>query len=243
MHQHKPTDGDTPPLPRGTRAAAAALPTAELRARRIAAGEGLGDVQRLRREVYFHEQGGQYSDRSKRIADGLDACGTTLAVDQGVATIATLRLHDFGSSAVQVEYGSLFQIDRFAHAWPLEGVVVGTRFAVQADHRVKPVVDRLMEEAYRWLLESRARFCLVACEPYLHDVFEYYGFREYLPPAILPGGVDLLRMVLVVEDQSHLLECGSPLHRLAEQSADAASAKAWLARTFGMTGDCLLSSR
>lgn len=235
MHQDKRINDDTLPLPRSAQTAASEQRlAAELRARRIAEGENLGDVQRLRREVYFHEQGGYDSDRSKRIADGLDACGTTLAIDRGADTVATLRLHDFDSPAVQVEYGSLFQIDHFAQSWPLARVAVGTRFAVQADHRVKPVVDRLLEEAYRWLSEREIRFCLIGCESYLHGVFEHYGFREYLPPAILPGGIDLLRMVLVTEDESHLLECGSPLHRLVQHPAESIPAKAWLTRTFDM---------
>lgn len=202
-----------------------------LRMHRFAPGDCLGDVPRLRREVYFHERG-QFGDRSKRVTDGLDACGTTLAVEKGTQAIATLRLHDFAPLAVQVEYGSLFQIDAFARSWPLAQVAVGTRFAVQADQRSKPVVDRLMEEAYRWAQENRIQFCLLACEPFLHDVFEHYGFREYLPPAILPGGVDLLRMVLVIEDEPYLSECGSPLHRLIRDPARALPAKAWLTRSF-----------
>lgn len=237
MHQDNPARIDAAPLPRSIPAVADDQRlSAELQIRWIAAGENLRDVQRLRREVYFHEQGGPYSDRSKRVADGLDACGATLAINRGGSTVATLRLHDFGQSTVQVEYGSLFQIDHFANSWPLDRVAVGTRFAVQADHRIKPIMDRLMEETYRRLLSSRIRFCLMACEPYLHDVFEYYGFREYLPPAILPGGADLLRMVLVTEDAPHLLECGSPLYRLVKDDESGAAAKAWLTRTFSHAG-------
>lgn len=224
----------TPPVPDAVTAAASAeqaLAGLGLCVRRILPGEPLGDVPRLRREVYFHEQG-QFGERSRRVADGLDPCGTTLAVEKARQTVATLRLHDFSPLAVQVEYGSLFQIDVFARTWPLAQVAVGTRFAVQADQRSKPVVDRLMEEAYRWAQAQGIQFCLLACEPFLHDVFEHYGFREYLPPAILPGGVDLLRMALVVEDEPHLSECGSPLHRLVREPARALPAKAWLMRSF-----------
>ena len=102
-----------------------------------------------------------------------------------------------------MEYGSLFQIDAFARTWPLAQVAVGTRFAVQADQRSKPVVDRLMGEAYRWAQEARIQFCLLGCEPFLHGVFEHYGFREYLPPALLARGGDLLRMGLVLDVEPH----------------------------------------
>ena len=127
-----------------------------LRVRRIHPGEPLGDVQRLRREVYFSEQGRVDPHRSRRISDGLDACGTVVVVEDGRQAVATLRVHDFGSPAVQVEYGSLFQVDRFACAWPLERVAVCTRFAVQAEQRVKAVVDANVEETYR---HSHDRAC------------------------------------------------------------------------------------
>jgi hypothetical protein len=206
--------------------------TGPLRVRRIAPGEALGDVQRLRREVYFLERG-RPDGRGKRIADGLDGSGTTVVVEVGPQAVATLRLHDFGSPAVQVEYGSLFQVDRFARAWPPQSVAVGTRFAVQADQRAKRVVDRLMEGTYRWAQDNGVRFWLVACEPFLIDAFEHYGFREYLPPAILAGGAELLRMALVIDDAAHLVECGSPLRDLVEDPAAGAIAKAWLTRSFG----------
>ncbi|HEY5970710.1 MAG TPA: GNAT family N-acyltransferase [Pseudoxanthomonas sp.] len=205
-----------------------------LRVRRILPGEPLGDVQRLRREVYFHEQG-QQRDKSKRIADGLDGYGMVIVVESGAQAVGTLRLHDFAAPAVQVEYGNLFQIDEFARAWPLQQVAVGTRFAVQSEQRVKGVVDQLIEETYRYAQDHAIRFGLVACEPSLHGLFEYYGFREYLPPAILPGGVDLLRMVLVVEDAPHLRQCDSPLQHLVRNPAAGQVSRAWLARTFKLS--------
>lgn len=202
-----------------------------LRVRRIAPGEALGDVQRLRREVYFLERG-KADGHGKRIADGLDGCGSTMVVEIEAQAVATIRMHDFASSAVQVEYGSLFQVDRFARSWPLECVAVGTRFAVQADARAKRVVDQLMAGTYRWAQGNGIRFWLIACEPFLIDAFEHYGFREYLPPAILPGGVELLRMALVIDDAPQLIESASPLRDMVIDAAEGAAAKAWLLRSF-----------
>ena len=209
-------------------------PGRALRVRRILPGDPLGDVQRLRREVYFHEQG-RHRDTSKRIADGLDGYGAVIVVESGVQAVGTLRLHDFSAPAVQVEYGSLFQVDEFARAWPLQQVAVGTRFAVQSDQRIKSVVDQLLEETYRHAQDNGMRYGLVACEPSLHGLFEYYGFREYLPPAILPGGIDLLRMVLVIDDAPHLRECDSPLQRLVRNPEAGQVSRAWLARTFRLS--------
>ena len=206
-------------------------PGQALRVRRIMPGESLGDVQRLRREVYFHEQGQQREDH-RRIVDGLDGCGTVIVVESGAQAVATLRLHDFDALAVQVEYGRLFQIDDFARAWPLSQVAIGTQLAVQSEQRVKGVIDPLIGETYRYALEHGIRFGLAACAPSLHGLFEYYGFREYQPPAILPNGDAVLRMLLVLEDAAHLRECGSPLLQLVRDPAAAEASLAWMRRTF-----------
>lgn len=203
-----------------------------LRVRRIPPGEPLGDVQRLRREVYFQEQGKSDKQHSRRVSDGLDASGTVVVVEEGRQVVATLRLHDFGSPPVQVEYGSLFQIDRFARNWPLQRVAVCTRFAVQAERRAKTVVDALVEETYRHAHERGIQFGLIACEPFLYSVFEHYGFREYLPPAILPSGLALLRMGLVVDAAALLRECDSPLLPLVRNPVAGDAAQGWLMRTF-----------
>jgi hypothetical protein len=212
----------------------ASMPSAgePLRVRRIQPGEPLGDVQRLRREVYFQEQGRNDKLHSRRVADGLDASGTIVVVEEGRKAVATLRLHDFGSPAVQVEYGSLFQIDRFARTWPLERVAVCTRFAVQAERRAKAVIDALVEETYRHAHEHGIQFGLIACEPYLYSVLDHYGFREYLPPAVLPSGLALLRMGLVVDAAALLHECESPLLPLVRNPVAGNAAQGWLMRTF-----------
>lgn len=203
-----------------------------LRIRRIQAGEPLGDVQRLRREVYFQEQGRDTQPHSRRISDGLDASGTVVVIEEGRQAVATLRVHDFGSPAVQVEYGSLFQIDRFARTWPLERVAVCTRFAVQAEQRATAVLDALVEETYRHCLEHGIQYVLIACEPVLYSMLDHYGFREYLPPAVLPSGRALLRMALVVDDAVLFRECASPLMPLVRNPAKGSAARGWLERTF-----------
>ncbi len=256
----------------------------DLHARRIAPGESLSDVHRLRREVYYQEQG-QHREHSERIADGLEGSGTVIVVEdmpvrsmpaqstplpsmplqsmlsqnapgedaqpekaqaESLVTqrsgtgdahglgraVGTLRIHDFGAPMAQVEYGALFQIDDFARAWPLRQVAVGTRLAVKLEHRVKQVMDRLIEEAYRYGQDHGIRFGLFACDPSLHGLFEHYGFREYLPPAILPNGHAVLRMVMVVDDLEHLRQCDSPLARLVRDPLASQAASAWLMRTF-----------
>ena len=205
-----------------------------LRVRRILPGEPLGDVQRLRREVYFLEQG-QQRTRSKRISDGLDGSGTVIVVESGAQAVGSLRMHDFGAPAVQVEYGSLFQVDTFAHALPLQHLAVSTRFVLQSEQRLKSVVDTLVEEAYRHSQDHHIRYGLMTCAPAFHGLFEYYGFREYLPPAILRSGDAVLRMALVIDDEAHLRACDSPLQHLVRNPAAGEAARNWLLRTFKLS--------
>ena len=202
-----------------------------LRARRILPGEPLGDVQRLRREVYFREQG-QDRETSRRISDGLDGSGMVLVVERGQQAVATLRLHDLASTAVQVEYGSLFHADRFARAWPMHRLAVVTRFAVQADQRNPAVLELLLGETYRHAREAGIQFLLVACETSQHGVFGQFGFREYLPPAVLANGLALLRMVLVTDNEALLAQCHSPLLPRVGNAAAGKAAHAWLRRIF-----------
>ena len=210
------------------------LPGEGLRVRRILPGEPLGDVQRLRREVYFLEQG-QQRTKSRRISDGLDGSGTVIVVESGAQAVGSLRMHDFAAPAVQVEYGSLFQIDAFAHTLPLHHIAVSTRFAVQSEQRLKNVVDTLVEEAYRHSQDHGIRYGLMTCAPTFHGLFEYYGFREYLPPAILRSGDAVLRMALVIDDEAHLRACDSPLQHLVRNPAAGEAARNWLLRTFKLS--------
>ncbi len=202
-----------------------------LQVRCVAPGGSLHEVQRLRREVFLHEQG-EAGEQVPRIDDGLDGSATVVVVERAGQAIGTLRVHDFLAPAVQVEYGRLFQIDRFASAWPLQRLMVGSRLAVQSDQRELAVLDQLVGEAYRHALDHDVRFGLLACDPALNSLFEYYGFREYLPPAVLPDGSAVLRMLLVTEDEPHLRHCDSPLRHLVRNPAAGRAARTWLERAF-----------
>lgn len=206
-------------------------PGGPLQVRRILPGESLGDVQRLRREVYLLEQGHERT-RSRRIVDGLDGSGTVIVVEHGEQAVGSLRMHDFASPAVLVEYGSLFQVDAFAHTLPLQQLGISTRFAVQAEQRMQHVVDTLVGEAYRYAQDQQMRYGLMTCDPAFHGLFEHYGFREYLPPALLRSGDAVLRMALVIDDAEHLESCGSPLLKLVRDPVAGAAARGWLQRNF-----------
>jgi GNAT superfamily N-acetyltransferase len=166
----------------------------------------------------------------------LELSGTTIAVADGEDLVAALRLHAADTPHLRRELGALLRLERFAGSWPQESLVVGSRLAVLADYRTRPVIDLLMREAYRLVRDSGVRFGLISCTPELHALFAFYGFREYLPPAILPGGTATLRMALVCEYLPDLDASGSPLVDLVRQPEIGDSAHAWLAQAFPMLG-------
>ncbi|SEM42743.1 hypothetical protein SAMN05428989_3826 [Pseudoxanthomonas sp. GM95] len=168
--------------------------------------------------------------------DGLEQSGTTVAISHGEELVAALRIHAADTPQLRREMGALLRLERFAGSWPAESIVVGSRLSVLADYRTRPVIDLLMRETYRLVRDSGVRFGLISCAPELHALFAFYGFREYLPPAILPGGTATLRMALVCEYQADLLASQSPLLDLVRQPEIGESAHAWLAQAFPMLG-------
>lgn len=215
----------------GTGAVPDADPEPAPRARYVFPGGPLEEVHRLRRDVYFQEQG-RRPNFGRRVCDPLDVSGTTLLLETGGQAVASVRLHDFVPPAVRSAYGRLFGIDRFADDWPPRALATASRIAVRAEQRSRGVFDRMMTEAYVYWQVRKIRFGVVACPPALHPLLERYGFREYLPPTPRTGGVVLLRMALVMEDAAGLSACGSLLQHLVRRPELGLQARAWMEHAF-----------
>lgn len=206
-------------------------PPPQPRARYVFPGGPLEDVRRLRRDVHFRERG-RRPNFARRVSDPLDASGTALVLETRGQAIATVRLHDFVSPAVRSKYGRLFDIDRFAADWPLRALATASRVAVRPERRHRVILDRMMTEAYVYWQLRKIRLGLVACTPAAHPTLERYGFREYLPPTTLPGGLVVLRMALVMEDAAGLSAAGSLLQHLVRQPELGAQTRAWMKQGF-----------
>jgi hypothetical protein len=205
--------------------------TAGLKAVRFGPGQG-GPALRALRQRLSDEQGeaGLLED------DPLEASATTVAVMDRGELVAALRLHAADTPQLRRDTGALLRLERFAGTWPAEAIVIGSRLTVLADYRTHPVIDAMLRESYRLVRDSGVRFGLIACAPELQALFAFYGFHEYLPPTILPGGTAVLRMALVCEHAPGLRACGSPLLDLVEQPDLGDAAHAWLVQAFPMLG-------
>ena len=149
-----------------------------------------------------------------------------------LARIATLYYID---GLTQEELSRMFSISRATVGRMLrralqEGIV---EIRVRPNNAYAADLERaLVEEAYRHSQDHGIRYGLMTCAPSFHSLFEYYGFREYLPPAILRSGDAVLRMALVMDDEAHLRACDSPLQYLVRNPAAGEAARNWLLRTF-----------
>lgn len=219
-----------PPL--GSAASAIALPPTGggLRVVRLGPGQ-TGAPLRLMRQRLAAEQG-----REPEADDLLEASATIVSVFAGDVLVAALRVHATDTPQLRRELGMLLQLDRFSGACAPEHIVVGSRLQVLADFRTRQVIDALLRDSYRLARDSGVRFALIACDPALHALFAFYGFREYLPPAIVPGDVGLLRMALVCEDAGTFVSCGSPLVDLVQRPQLGLSARGWLEQAFPVLG-------
>ncbi len=205
--------------------------SARLETVRFGPGQGRAALRVLHQRM-FDEQG----DDSGLQDDVLESSATTVAVvDQG-EVVAALRIHAADTPQLRRDVGALLRLERFAGAWPAETIVVGSRLRVLADYRLRPVIDMLLRDTYCLARDSGVRFALLTCAQELQPLFAFYGFREYLPPAILPGGTAVLRMVLVCEYATGFRASGSPLLDLTQQPEVGDSACAWLAQAFPMLG-------
>jgi len=202
---------------------------AGLKTVRFGPGQGCAALRGLRQRL-FDEQG----DDSHLQDDGLEASATTVAVVDRGEVVAALRIHAADTAQIPRDLDALLRLERFAGTWPAETIVIGSRLTVLADYRIRPVIDMLLREAYRLVRDAGGRFGLIACAPELQALFAFYGFHEYLPPAILPGGTAVLRMALVCEYAAAFRASGSPLLDLVQQPDLGDSAHAWLAQAFPM---------
>lgn len=199
---------------------------------RFGPGQGVASLAALRRR-----QNDEQGDNSLVLEDdALEISAAIVAVADGEDLVAALRLHAADTPQLRRELGALLHLERFAGSWSPESIVVGSRLAVLADYRTRPAIDLLMRDTYRLVRDSDVRFGLISCAPELHDLFAFYGFREYLPPAILPGGPATLRMALVCEYLPDLSASDSPLVDLVRQPEIGEAAHAWLAQAFPMLG-------
>ncbi len=202
-----------------------------LQTARFGPGQG-GAALRALRQRLRDEQGEPVGVED----DALEMSATTVAVVEGGQAVAALRLHAADTPPLRRDLGTLLHLERFAGIWPAETIVVGSRLNVLADYRIRPVMDTMLRETYRLVRDSGVRFGLINCAPELQALFAFYGFHEYLPPAILPGGNAVLRMALVCEYATGFRACGSPLLDLVQQPELGQAGHAWLVQAFPMLG-------
>jgi predicted GNAT family N-acyltransferase len=168
---------------------------------------------RLRYSVYIGEQQKEYPEADHHRAvlkDELDEHAAIVLVTRPDGNpCGTVRASFMDCEAVAETYQGRFELARFSQI-PRRSIAICSRLAVLKSFRATAVARMLLTEVYQYGIEHDTQLCFEACAPMLKRFFIRYGFREHMPPYYDPVAGTLHRMVLVLDDISHLEQTGSP---------------------------------
>lgn len=190
---------------------------------------------RLRYDVYIAEQRKNYSEadhEKKFLTDDLDEDGDVIVVQtRDGCTVGTVRANWFDSEVTFERYAHLFDIEKF-QSIDRRLVAVCSRLAASTEHRHAYVRELLFETIYRHGMDRGTVLCFATCAPILRRMFRKYGFREFAVPILDPVVGPLHRMLLVIDDLTHLEHVGSPFLSIAVTNGIGAKKRPWLRQIF-----------
>lgn len=202
-----------------------------MQVRCFAPGQGQAALTLLRDRL--HEEQG---DAGCLDDEALTRSATMIVVFDRDQAVAALCIHAPDAPRLSRGMGALLQLERFADSWSPKHLLIGSSLVVLADHRNRQVIDLLLCQTYRIARAAGVRFALLTCTTRLQALLAFYGFREYLPPAILDDGSAVLRMAMVCEDHAGFHASGSPLAALVQRPDVGHAGHAWLAAAFPLLG-------
>jgi hypothetical protein len=188
------------------------------------------EAYRIRYAVYIAEQRKSYPSADHRqqiFSDDLDSSAIIILVSGESGSCGTVRANFLDSPGVRSAYETQIDPALFSSI-PDHCISVCSRLAVLPEYRCRIVSGMLFSEIYRYGLSRNTQLCFEACAPSLLAIFRRYGFREYLPPCFDPIVGRLHRMVLVLDDLSHLEEVRSPFLVIAKQFGIGHQSRPWL---------------
>jgi len=174
---------------------------------------------RLRYDVYVSEQGKvcPEADHARRVlTDELDADADLIVAESEGTIVGTVRATHCAYAAVRERYGADFEIDDV----PADSVTefgVCSRLAVHPECRDMTVRRELFDAVYAAGIGRGIRLCFAMCAPALLRMFVRVGFREYAPTVMDPHLGLRHRILLVMDDLTHLQRVHSPFLAVAQR--------------------------
>ena len=180
--------------------------------------EDFEKISKLRYQVYIEEQGKTYEEANhtnKSFSDRLDENAILVMVEKQAHLEGTVRLNCLSHSKAFSHYADMFEYQKFSD-YSLNAIGVCSRLAVTTNSRDGLVREALFNAIYEIGYTRGIRLCFVACAPVLLRLFRAYGFREFTTPYDDAVVGQLRRLVLVVDDLTHLKKVNSPFYYIAK---------------------------
>jgi predicted GNAT family N-acyltransferase len=175
-------------------------------------------IYRLRYEIYVEEMGYQFPSehQDRQMPDEDDRPCHLLYARDGDQVVGTLRIHMGKDAPFTDEEYQVYQLERFLPFVPAERIAILTRFMARPGYRSGEVPARLLQEMFRFILDSGVRLLFLDCRPHLINSYARLGFRPYGRTINHPIAGLLVPMVLVIDDVAHLKRINSRFLPLVE---------------------------
>jgi hypothetical protein len=155
----------------------------------------------------------------RRIEEPLDVFARFLIACEGDTVVAAQRVNLLAEGEI-AEESTFYGLSRFRDGYP-HAIAISAPTLVAPGFRNSPLPLRLAVAAYDMCLSEGITHDFVACEPEREAFYLSLGYRPYREHARNNENVEVIPMVLLLRDLTHLDLIGSPLAvRLREYQRD-----------------------
>jgi hypothetical protein len=188
----------------------------------------------FRFRTLVQEMGGDsvHADHDERtISDPLDEKAIHLYLTADSQVIASIRITSGKIAKFPKKVSENYQLEAFTD-FDATTLSLTTHFTVAKKWRQSQVIRVLLGAAYKTQRHLGSRFDFASCPPALVPVYEQMGYRRYGENFETDDREYQVPLVLLMEDVTHLRECGSPFHKIASEYENNGTSAQWFDRKF-----------
>ncbi len=168
---------------------------------------------------------------TKTVSDPLDANAIHLCLTADTQVIASVRINSGRITKFPDKVRSNYQMGDFSE-FEVGSYSLTTRFTVAKKWRQSQIIKVLLGAAYKTQRHLGSRFDFASCAPALVPLYEQMGYRRYGENFESDDREYQVPLVLLMEDITHLRDCGSPFYKIAGEYENNGTTAAWFDRKF-----------
>ncbi len=207
----------------------------------ISSQDDLGELTRLRYEIFVHGMGKEVRDADhghRVVTDALDSISSNFVVRKDGRILGALRVTDANDLAALskefAEHEEVFALQPFMDN--SQGRICFTsRLMISPELRGSTSLWRLLSEAFRKAMNDGTYFDFCMAPPGMAQLYAQLGYRRYKSNILYQSlGYDI-PMVQVTRDVRHLEVCGSPFLKVAQEAVEGQRCKEveWFLESYG----------